>query len=266
MLTSSVARTSPDSPGTRCIFFLALLHLFSYKILLVGIGGIGSFRAKNQPRDEVVPPSPFRSMVLWRWFLANANPCRNRFGQQLRRSLIGDYVAHYIAYDDLKASLKTPAGEGGESRRGPPSTWTSEDERRFVALLEAELDKVFRFQCDQSAEIVRRIRAAERAVTELLGKIDGGPDRLPTEENFIFLEAELSDIIADVHDLAKFTQLNYTGFQKIIKKHDVSTGPAGPVRLELRVDIVGSRVIETYVLASQTRLRHSTEGQTVLSG
>lgn len=34
------------------------------------------------------------------------------------------------------------------------------------------------------------------------------------------LEEDLSDIIADVHDLAKFTQLNYTGFQKIIKKHD----------------------------------------------
>lgn len=38
----------------------------------------------------------------------------------------------------------------------------------------------------------------------------------------MLLEEDLSDIIADVHDLAKFTQLNYTGFQKIIKKHDVS--------------------------------------------
>ncbi|TGZ78676.1 hypothetical protein EX30DRAFT_355971 [Ascodesmis nigricans] len=38
------------------------------------------------------------------------------------------------------------------------------------------------------------------------------------------LEEDLSDIIADVHDLAKFTQLNYTGFQKIIKKHDKQTG------------------------------------------
>ena len=43
----------------------------------------------------------------------------------------------------------------------------------------------------------------------------------PTEEDFMLLEEDLSDIIADVHDLAKFTQLNYTGFQKIIKKHDV---------------------------------------------
>jgi DNA replication licensing factor MCM4 len=33
----------------------------------------------------------------------------------------------------------------------------------------------------------------------------------------------VSDIIADVHDLARFTQLNYTGFTKIIKKHDKQT-------------------------------------------
>jgi len=38
----------------------------------------------------------------------------------------------------------------------------------------------------------------------------------------MLLEVDINDIIADVHDLAKFTQLNYTGFQKIIKKHDVS--------------------------------------------
>lgn len=49
-----------------------------------------------------------------------------------------------------------------------------------------------------------------------------GQDDSPTEEDFMLLEEDLSDIIADVHDLAKFTQLNYTGFQKIIKKHDVS--------------------------------------------
>jgi SPX domain protein involved in polyphosphate accumulation len=44
------------------------------------------------------------------------------------------------------------------------------------------------------------------------------------EEDYILLEEDLSDIIADVHDLARFTQLNYTGFQKIIKKHDKETG------------------------------------------
>ena len=44
------------------------------------------------------------------------------------------------------------------------------------------------------------------------------------EKDFLLLEEDLSGIIADVHDLAKYTQLNYTGFQKIIKKHDKKTG------------------------------------------
>lgn len=43
----------------------------------------------------------------------------------------------------------------------------------------------------------------------------------PSEQDFQLLEEDLSDIIADVHDLAKFVRLNYTGFAKIVKKHDV---------------------------------------------
>ncbi|KAK0520902.1 vacuolar transporter chaperone [Tilletia horrida] len=44
------------------------------------------------------------------------------------------------------------------------------------------------------------------------------------EEHFIELEERLAIIIADVHDLALFTKLNYTGFHKIVKKHDKQTG------------------------------------------
>lgn len=90
----------------------------------------------------------------------------------------------------------------------------------------------------KSEEIVRRIKASEREVNHVIARLDErGPKRagqngniidleddVPTEQDFELLEEDLSDIIADVHDLAKFTQLNYTGFQKIIKKHDVSPG------------------------------------------
>ncbi|SNX87998.1 probable VTC4 - Vacuolar Transporter Chaperone [Melanopsichium pennsylvanicum] len=44
------------------------------------------------------------------------------------------------------------------------------------------------------------------------------------EERFLELEERLAIIIADVHDLALFTKLNYTGFHKIVKKHDKQTG------------------------------------------
>ncbi|KAI9843826.1 MAG: hypothetical protein M1837_006087 [Sclerophora amabilis] len=159
-----------------------------------------------------------------------------RFGQQLRTSLIKDYYYYYISYDDLKESLKTeyetePVAGHARPNRKP---WTEDDEKRFVAELESELDKVFTFQRVKSGEIVRRIRASEKEVNDVVGKLDKrsppvtqvneDADRdSPTEDDFMLLEEDLSDIIADVHDLAKFTQLNYTGFQKIIKKHDKQT-------------------------------------------
>lgn len=144
--------------------------------------------------------------------------------------MIKDYYWHYIAYEDLKDALKTqhvtePTPANPKPLRRP---WTEEDEARFVSLLESELDKVFTFQRLKSEEIIRRIKASEQEVNEVVGRLDAATrdsrraaDR-PSDEDFLLLEADLSDIIADVHDLAKFTQLNYTGFQKIIKKHDVS--------------------------------------------
>ncbi|KAK8206286.1 VTC domain-containing protein [Phyllosticta capitalensis] len=157
-----------------------------------------------------------------------------RFGQQLRTSLIKDWYYYYISYDDLKNSLKkagpgdasTTAKSNGKQRK-PPVEWTEEDEQRFVRELEQELEKVHTFQQVKSEEIVRRIRASEKEVNDAISRAEqansGGRVEVPSEEDFMLLEEDLSDIIADVHDLAKFTQLNYTGFQKIIKKHDKVT-------------------------------------------
>ena len=151
--------------------------------------------------------------------------------------MLKDYYYYYIAYDDLKDALKTPFEHDPTPQDPHPKRrpWTEEDEKAFVAELEGELDKVFTFQRVKSGEIVRRIKVSEKEVNDVISRLDKrGPkpaqngnvghaeeDDVPTEEDFMLLEEDLSDIIADVHDLAKFTQLNYTGFQKIIKKHDV---------------------------------------------
>ena len=156
----------------------------------------------------------------------------------MRTSLLKDYYYYYIAYDDLKDSLHTPYETDPTPQDPHPRrrSWTSDDEQRFVAELETELDKVFTFQRVKSGEVVRRIKASEKEVKQVIDRLDkrvpkpvqngnaghAEEEDIPTEEDFTLLDEDLSDIIADVHDLAKFTQLNYTGFQKIIKKHDVS--------------------------------------------
>ena len=139
--------------------------------------------------------------------------------------MIKDYYWHYIAYDDLKDALKTDyVTEPTKDNPRPARKWTEENEKAFVAQLEGELDKVFTFQHLKSEEIVRRIKASEKEVRQVIAQVDeGSASQEDREEDFLLLEADLSDIIADVHDLAKYTQLNYTGFQKIIKKHDKQT-------------------------------------------
>jgi SPX domain protein involved in polyphosphate accumulation len=155
-----------------------------------------------------------------------------KFGEQLRSSVIREYQWYYIDYDGLKADLKHPSGalrpvaNDGDGTMSPRQRreWTEDDESRFVGKLEAELDKVHTKQQVKAMEISRRITVSEREVRDVVNRLNErglGQDG-PSEEEFLLLEEDLSDIIADVHDLAKFVQLNYTGFYKIIKKHDVS--------------------------------------------
>ncbi|VBB72094.1 Putative vacuolar transporter chaperone 4 [Podospora comata] len=158
-----------------------------------------------------------------------------KFGEQLRSSAIREYQWYYIDYDGLKADLKHPSGSvqpvGDNStkpnnRQQSRREWTEDDESRFISKLEAELEKVHTKQQVKAMEISRRIAVSEREVRDVVNRLNerGLSQDGPSEEEFMLLEEDLSDIIADVHDLAKFVQLNYTGFYKIIKKHDKMTG------------------------------------------
>jgi hypothetical protein len=173
-------------------------------------------RTRRAPiaRHEVrLSPAPSDRCVR-NWGATGTNP--RRFGQQLKQSLNKDWLFYYIDYEELKTALRVH------------HTWDEKSEQSFVEQLEKELDKVYSFVRVKSEEIIRRIAASEKEVNSAVAKSQehlqsqpANQDGDPFEEDFELLEEDLSDIIADVHDLAKFTQLNYTGFQKIIKKHDV---------------------------------------------
>jgi SPX domain protein involved in polyphosphate accumulation len=154
-----------------------------------------------------------------------------RFGQQLKQSLNKEWIFYYIDYEGLKNSLRVH------------HVWDEKSEQSFVEQLEKELDKVYTFQRVKAEEIIRRIAASEKEVNDAVARVQQDPQNAQNyEDDFDLLEEDLSDIIADVHDLAKFTQLNYTGFQKIIKKHDVCIGIASivPELIECRKTPTGS--------------------------
>ncbi|EPY50644.1 vacuolar transporter chaperone complex subunit [Schizosaccharomyces cryophilus OY26] len=150
-----------------------------------------------------------------------------KFGQLLKETLVREYQYSYVNYDKLKKEIKKRNEDGG---------WSEEDESDFVELLEKELDKVYSFQKAKSAETLERIRLCEEQASDAISRLNS--DSPPNDTDFVTLETELTDIMETVHDLAKFCELNYTAFYKIIKKHDKHTSwslkPVFAVRMNAR--------------------------------
>ncbi|KAF8318449.1 SPX-domain-containing protein [Clavulina sp. PMI_390] len=187
-----------------------------------------------------------------------------KFGRKIKSSLYEEWRTSYLDYDGLKRQLKD--GTDGH-------VWSETDERKFIAKLENQLEKIHAFQYQKVSELSRRINDAENRVKQLVvrhdneapqdeeaapsqplagdvdieagrtngvslaedeGSDDDEPDyhgddsdlesEIDEEAQYHNLEEEVATLVADVHDLSLYTKLNFTGFIKILKKHDKVTG------------------------------------------
>ncbi|GAA5820997.1 hypothetical protein JCM3770_004462 [Rhodotorula araucariae] len=170
-----------------------------------------------------------------------------KFGAVIKDALYQDWQASYIDYGGLKRFIKD---------RQAKHQWDDADEADFIRALESELEKVAKFQESKIAELTEKINSYEHEVKNLVslsassrhressangeGSFAGNGDPEAAadtsddsmsdtsddefEDRFIDLEEDLANVIADVHDLGHFSHLNYTGFIKIVKKHDKRTG------------------------------------------
>ncbi|KAG0022137.1 vacuolar transporter chaperone [Entomortierella chlamydospora] len=130
-----------------------------------------------------------------------------KFGQHLGESIQPEWSFNYISYDELKNVLKT---------RTDANLWSETDEGYFVELLERELEKVYSFQTVKIGEVRRKLNYYDTQAQYF--KKNGAQ-----EETWQALEIELFRLVAEIDVLAKYTRLNYTGFLKIVKKHDKQT-------------------------------------------
>ncbi|SAM01453.1 hypothetical protein [Absidia glauca] len=129
-----------------------------------------------------------------------------KFGELLSSEVFVPWRLSYIQYDVLKVELKT---------RQQDHSWNERDEQDFVALLENELEKVYDFVNAKLSEVEARINYCERSIRTFMNN-----PTYSSEQNWSVMDEALTEVLFDVNDLAKFTRLNYIGFQKIIKKHD----------------------------------------------
>jgi len=133
-----------------------------------------------------------------------------KYGRELQENVFAPWRLSYMAYDVLKMELKS---------RQEDHPWTTQDESDFIQLLDNELSKVHDFVNAKLAEIDARITYCERTIQT----IQKNPS-MSSETNYTIMDEALTEILFDVNDLAKFTRVNFVGFQKILKKHDKWTG------------------------------------------
>ncbi|KAI8146338.1 VTC domain-containing protein [Fennellomyces sp. T-0311] len=129
-----------------------------------------------------------------------------KYGLELQQNIFAPWRLSYIAYDVLKQELKTRQLDHG---------WTAQDEADFVHLLDNELAKVYDFVNAKLSEIDARILYCERTIQTLQKN-----QNMASDANYSLMDEALTEILFDVNDLSRFTRVNFTAIQKILKKHD----------------------------------------------
>lgn len=123
------------------------------------------------------------------------------FGSKLDNEVYEPWKQYYMNYTSLKKLLK----EGVILK----NSWTEKDEQNFVAALDADLDKVYTFQLQKYEELNDILEGLQIQTETALQQFD--------EKKF---SVKLDETLAVAQELEHFQRLNYTGFTKIVKKHD----------------------------------------------
>ncbi|KAI8343207.1 VTC domain-containing protein [Chlamydoabsidia padenii] len=129
-----------------------------------------------------------------------------KYGLELQQNIFTPWRLSYVSYDLLKNELKTRQLDHG---------WTDKDEKEFDMLLDSELSKVYDFINSKLTEIDARILYCERTIQTLQKNTT-----MASGTNYTIMDEALTEILFDVNDLSRFTRVNFTAIQKLLKKHD----------------------------------------------
>ncbi|KAL2185430.1 SPX-domain-containing protein [Thermothelomyces heterothallicus CBS 203.75] len=144
-----------------------------------------------------------------------------RFGKTLRQSVYAPWADKYIDYAKLKGILREDRPDDEDE------PWTEDDENRFCdEIFNVQLEKVAQFHAEKVDDLRRRVDSAFEKLKELPAAAEEGqPKKAAVDPGQLKeLEGELDAITNEIKELQKYSNLNYTGFLKIVKKHDRKRG------------------------------------------
>ncbi|KAK2772398.1 vacuolar transporter chaperone 2 [Colletotrichum kahawae] len=164
-----------------------------------------------------------------------------RFGKTLRQAIYAPWKDKYIDYAKLKSLLREDKYDDEDV------AWTEEDENRFCdEIFNTQLEKVAQFQEETFNALKDRIDAAFEKLKDLAPPASEGEEQdgsevkkadAATAQKLKDIEAELDKITTEISELKKYSNINYTGFLKIVKKHDRRRGDRYKVRPMMQLSL-----------------------------
>ncbi|XP_051136395.1 SPX domain-containing protein 3 [Andrographis paniculata] len=153
-----------------------------------------------------------------------------RLKQQIEQSLPG-WRDKYLSYKRLKKLVRLISSSAMVDD-GSLSLDCSKAEAEFICVLNDEIDKFNGFFMEQEEDFVIRHKELPQRIQEMIDKY--GPNG--THPSDVEFKKEMSKIRKDIVDfhgemvlLINYSNINYTGLAKILKKYDKRTG--GVLRL-----------------------------------
>lgn len=151
-----------------------------------------------------------------------------RFGKTLASSIYEPWKDQYLDYAKLKRLLRE------ERTKDDDKPWTEDDESRFCdEILNTQLGKVAAFQESTFQKLEQRANSVGDRLRDMAPQGDNNTDPAKFKE----IEDELESITNEANQLKKYSALNYTGFLKIVKKHDRKRGNRYKVRPMLQINL-----------------------------
>ncbi|KAJ6390988.1 hypothetical protein OIU77_025070 [Salix suchowensis] len=150
-----------------------------------------------------------------------------KFGKRLKQQVqetLPDWRDKFLSYKELKKLVRlissAPSFLNGSSEYG-------KSEAEFVRLLNCEIDKFNAFFMEQEEDFIIRHEALKQRIQKVIdtwGASASQPSEAEYKEQMVKIRKDIVNLHGEMVLLENYSNINYTGLAKILKKYDKRTG------------------------------------------
>ncbi|KAF8380496.1 hypothetical protein HHK36_027983 [Tetracentron sinense] len=143
-----------------------------------------------------------------------------KFGKRLKQQIqetLPEWRDKFLSYKDLKILVRLISG----------SPESGKAEQEFVCLLDIEIDKFNAFFIEQEEDFIIRNKELQQRIQRVIdtwGPNGSRPSETDYKEEMGRIRKDIVNFHGEMVLLENYSNINYTGLAKILKKYDKRTG------------------------------------------